>query len=40
MQVIAKKLSTTLATMTIKNGKELDLKFGLLATVWLDAWLF
>ena len=40
MQVIAEKLSTTLTAMTIENGKELDLKFGLLATVRLDAWLF
>ena len=40
MQVIAKKLSATLATMTIKDGKELNLEFGLLGAVWLDAWLF
>ena len=40
MQVIAEKLSTTLASMAIKDGEELDLEFGLLVTVWLDAWLF
>lgn len=40
MQVVAEKLSATLATMPIENGKELDLELWLLATVWLDAWFF
>ena len=40
MQVITQKLSAPLSTMTIEDGEELDLEFGLLVAVWLDARLF
>lgn len=40
MKVVAEELSAALATMTVKNGEELNLKLGLLVAVWFNAWLF
>ena len=40
MKVISQKLGTALATMTVKNSKELYLVLRLLRAVWLKSRLF